>query len=71
MARYKNYHFSKLMPEKDLQESILFENPASLNLDPPRKMNEFMRDLIFEKRAGQPRGSSRLEFIQAATRVTR
>ena len=71
MARYKNCHFNKLMPEKDLQESILFENPASLNLHPPRKMNQFMRDLIFEKRAGQPRGSSRLEFSQAATRVNR
>ena len=33
-------------------ESILVENPFPLNLHSPKKMDEFMRDLIFEKRAG-------------------
>ena len=31
---------------------ILFENQIPLSLHPTRKMDEFMRDLIFEKRAG-------------------
>ena len=52
LAKYTNDHFNKFIPEKDLQESILVENPVPLNLHPPRKMDEFMRDLIFEKRAG-------------------
>ena len=52
MAKYTNDHFNKFIPEKDLQESISVENPVPLNLHPPRKMDEFMRDLIFEKRAG-------------------
>ena len=43
--------FNKFIPEKYLQESILVENPVPLNLHSPRKMDEFMRDLIFEKRA--------------------
>ena len=47
-----NHHFNKLIPEKDLQESILVENPVSLNLHPPRKIDEFMRYLMFEKKAG-------------------
>ena len=51
LANYANDYFNKF-PEKDLQESILVKNPVPLNPHPPRKMDEFMRDLIFEKRAG-------------------
>ena len=51
IGTYTNDHFNKFLPEKDLQESILDENQVSLNLHPPRKMHEFIRDLIFEKRA--------------------
>ena len=51
MAEYTNDHFNKVFPEKDLHESILVENPVPLNPHPPRKMDEFMRDLMFEKRA--------------------
>ena len=52
LSKYTNYHFNKFIPEKDLHESILVENPVPFNLHPPRKMAEFMRDLIFEKKAG-------------------
>ena len=52
LAKYANDHLSKFVPEKDLQESILVKNPVLLNLHPRRKMNEFLRDLIFEKRTG-------------------
>ena len=38
--------------KKNLKESILVKNTVPLNLHLPRKMNEFMRDLIFEKRVG-------------------
>ena len=52
MTEKTNDHFNKFTPEKDLQESILVENPFPLNLHPSRKMDKFLRDLIFEKRAG-------------------
>ena len=52
LPNYTNDHFNKSFPEKNLEEDILVENPIPLNLHPTRKMDEFMRDLIFEKRAG-------------------
>ena len=52
MAEKTNDHFNKFTLEKDLQESILVENPFPLNLHPSRKMDKCLRDLIFEKRAG-------------------
>ena len=52
LAKYTNDHFNKFIPGKDLQGTILVENPGPLNLHPPRKMDKFMRDLIFEKKAG-------------------
>ena len=52
LAQYANDHFNKFIPEKYLQENILVENPVSPSLHLPRKMDEFMRDLIFEKIAG-------------------
>ena len=52
MAKYTNDYFNKYILEKDLQERILAEKPVPLNLSPSRKMDEFMRNMIFEKRAG-------------------
>ena len=66
LAQYTNDHFNKFIQEKDLQERILVENPVPLNLQSLRKMDAFMRDLIFEKKGG-----SRLKFSQAATKITR
>ena len=57
---------TNLFRKKDLQERILVENPVPLNLQSLRKMDAFMRDLIFEKKGG-----SRLKFSQAATKITR
>ena len=50
MAKYD--HFNKFIPEEDLTESILVENPVPVNLHPPRKKDELTRDLLIEKRAG-------------------
>ena len=52
LAKCTSDHFNKFIPKKDFQESALVENPAPLNLHPPKKMDEFMRDKIFEKIAG-------------------
>ena len=51
-AKCTSDHFNIFIPKKDFQESALVENPAPLNLHPPKKMDEFMRDKIFEKIAG-------------------
>ena len=39
LAEKTNDHFNKSTPEKDLQESILVENPFPLNLHPSRKID--------------------------------
>ena len=52
LAKCTSDYFNKFIPKKDFQESALVENPAPLNLHPPKKMDEFMRDKIFEKIAG-------------------
>ena len=50
MAKYD--HFNKFIPEEDLTESILVENPVPVNLHSPRIKDELTRDLLIEKRAG-------------------
>ena len=52
LPKCKNDSFNKFIPKKDLQESILVGNPAPLNHYPPRNMNTVMKDLTFEKGAG-------------------
>ena len=37
LAKYTNDHFNKFIPEQNLQEKNLVENPVPLNLHPPRK----------------------------------
>ena len=38
LAKYTNKHRNKFIPENDLQVSILVDNPVSLKLLLPRKM---------------------------------
>ena len=52
LAKDKKDHFNKIIPGKNLKENISVKNPVPPNLHRPRMMNEFMRDLIFDKRAG-------------------
>ena len=51
-------------------QCILVKNPVPLNLHLPRKIDDFMRDLIFGKRAGSlelPAGSN-LVKVQKKTK---
>ena len=64
MARYTNDHFNKFLPENDLQESVLVENPVCLNLHPPRKTDEFMRDLRFKKRANSTKAAADSNLVK-------
>ena len=51
LTEYTNDHIRKLISKKGLQKSIIVENPVPFNLQLPRKMNEFMKDLMFKNRA--------------------
>ena len=50
LSKNTNDNFCKFIPEKDLQESILVEKSVPLHL--LRKIDEFMRDLMFQSRTG-------------------
>ena len=50
LAKYANEQFSLYTPEKVLQESIMNKNPIQRNVHPPKNMDDFMRDLLLEKK---------------------
>ena len=50
MAGYANDHLNILIQEKDLKESILKTIPVPSNLQEVRRMDEFMAQLLKEKR---------------------
>ena len=50
MVECANYHLNIFVQEKDLNESILKTNPVPSNLQQVRRMDEFMAQLLKEKR---------------------
>ena len=50
MANYANKYFEEYVPEDSLEEAILCQNPVSNNLDNVKKLDEFLRDTLKEKR---------------------
>ena len=50
MAEYANEHLIIFIQEKDLKESILKTIPVPSNLQEVRQMNEFMAQLLKDKR---------------------
>ena len=50
MTKYANEHFSISIQEKDLKELILKTIPVPSNLQEVREMDEFMAQLLKEKR---------------------
>ena len=50
LAKYANDQFSLYTPEKVLQVSIMNKNPIPRNVHPPKKMDDFMKELLLEKR---------------------
>ena len=50
LAKYANEQFTLYTPEKVLQESIMNKNPIQRNVHPPKNMDDFMRDLLLEKK---------------------
>ena len=50
MANYANKYFEEYLPEDSLKEVILCQNPVPDNLDNVKKLDDFLRDILKEKR---------------------
>ena len=50
MANYANKYFQEYVPEDSLKEALLCQNPFPDNLDYVKKLDEFLRDILKEKR---------------------
>ena len=50
MANYANKYFEEYVPEDSLKEVILCQNPVPDNLDNVKKLDDFLRDILKEKR---------------------
>ena len=50
MANYAKKHFEEYALEDSLKEAILCQNPVSDNLNNVKKLDDFLRDILKEKR---------------------
>ena len=46
MAEYANHHFNSYVPDKDIEEQLLTENPVPSNLQQVRPLGDFIRSLL-------------------------
>ena len=65
MAEYANTHFGTYMKEADLKQQILIENLVPDNLDKVKKLDDFVHDILKDKRKQKDLGMiATLEKIQ-------
>ena len=50
MVDYANIHFETYVKEADLKQQILTKNPVPDNLDQVKKLDDFARDILKDKR---------------------
>ena len=50
MAEYSNKNSEKFLPGKDVKEAILLKMPRPENIDPVRKLDEFLLELLKQKK---------------------
>ena len=50
MASYANEYFEEFILEGDLKEAILTQSPLPENIDTVKKLDDFLKDLLYEKR---------------------
>ena len=50
VADYINEHFEKYIPNKELKDAILVDNPVPENLDPVKKLDDFARSILKDSR---------------------
>ena len=50
MASYVNKYFEEFIPEGDLKEAILMQSAVPENMDTVKKLDDFFKDLLKEKK---------------------
>ena len=66
MVDYANTHFETFVKEVDLKKKILTENPVPDNLDQVKKLDDFVCDILKDKRKQKDLGmGSTFEKIQS------
>ena len=50
MASYANKYFEEFIPGGDLKEAILTQSPVPKNMDTVKKLDDFLKDLLKEKK---------------------
>ena len=50
MASYASKHFKEFIPEGDLKEAILTQSSVPENMDTVKKLDDFLKDLLKEKK---------------------
>lgn len=58
MATYANEHFELYVPDKEIKSAILVENPVHINIDPVKKMDDFVKSILKDNQRGK--GTSEL-----------
>ena len=49
MAKYGNKYTGIFVPDQDLKDSTSLENPVPYNLDQPKQIDDFFRELMETK----------------------
>ena len=53
MASHANNNSEKYIPEKDVKEAIFIKTPMSENLDPVKKLDDYLQELLKQKKRRQ------------------
>ena len=53
MASYANDNSEKYIPEKDVKKAILIKTPRPENLDPVKKLDDYLQELLKQKKRPQ------------------
>ena len=48
MAKYVNQLFEKYIPDKDIEESLLVENPVPSNINVVRQLDDFVKSIVHQ-----------------------
>ena len=50
LVEYVDKYFNKFVPDKEIKDSVLFGNPVPSNIQKPKSLDDFYKDLLEEKR---------------------
>ena len=64
MANYTNKYFEDYVPENSLKEDILCQNPVLGKIDNIKKLDDFLRDVLKEKRKTNEQNTVQEDTVQ-------